>query len=258
MISYFIISLTAFGAAMLTFFSGFGLGTLLAPVMMLFFPAEIAIALTGVVHLFNNFLKLALTARFSDKTIILKFGIAAIISSFIGAWILLQISEMPQLFSYTILGSRYEVSVAKFVIAVMLICFAVIEMLPFFEKLQFDQRWLPIGGALSGFFGGLTGTQGALRSAFLIRSGLSKTAFIGTTAVISTFVDLTRIGVYAQGMRHHFDSSNTGILVTAILSAAAGALLGNQMLKKVTIDFIKKFVAFLLVLIALGLGSGLL
>ena len=58
MTSYLIISMTAFLAAVLTFFSGFGLGTLLAPVMMLFFPAEVAIAMTGIVHLINNILKL--------------------------------------------------------------------------------------------------------------------------------------------------------------------------------------------------------
>jgi uncharacterized protein len=49
-----IISIAAFIVAILTFFSGFGLGTILTPVFMLFFPVELAIALTGVVHFFNN------------------------------------------------------------------------------------------------------------------------------------------------------------------------------------------------------------
>jgi uncharacterized membrane protein YfcA len=51
---YVIICLTAFGASLLTFFSGFGLGTILTPVMIIFFPAQEAIALTGIVHLLNN------------------------------------------------------------------------------------------------------------------------------------------------------------------------------------------------------------
>ena len=49
-----LISLAAFLTAILTFFSGFGLGTILMPVFAIFFPIDIAIALTGVVHFANN------------------------------------------------------------------------------------------------------------------------------------------------------------------------------------------------------------
>ena len=55
-----ILSIAAFLVALLTFFSGFGLGTILTPVFMLFFPVDLAIALTGVVHFFNNIFKLIL------------------------------------------------------------------------------------------------------------------------------------------------------------------------------------------------------
>ncbi|MHB8259583.1 MAG: hypothetical protein ACYDCN_05425 [Bacteroidia bacterium] len=55
-----IISTVALVASLLTFFSGFGLGTILTPVFVLFFPVEVAIALTGIVHLLNNFFKIAL------------------------------------------------------------------------------------------------------------------------------------------------------------------------------------------------------
>ena len=48
-----IISLVAFLAAILTFFSGFGLGTILTPIMMIYFPVEIAVAFTGIVHFFK-------------------------------------------------------------------------------------------------------------------------------------------------------------------------------------------------------------
>jgi uncharacterized membrane protein YfcA len=49
-----ILCLAALIASLLTFFSGFGLGTILTPVFAIFFPIEIAIALTGVVHFLNN------------------------------------------------------------------------------------------------------------------------------------------------------------------------------------------------------------
>lgn len=55
-----IISLVAFFVAILTFFSGFGLGTILTPIFMIFFPVDLAIGLTGIVHFFNNFLTIFL------------------------------------------------------------------------------------------------------------------------------------------------------------------------------------------------------
>jgi len=62
----------------------------------------------------------------------------------------------------------------------------------------FDRRYLPLGGVLSGFFGGLSGHQGALRSAFLIRCGLSQEAFVATGIVAACLVDLARLAVYAR------------------------------------------------------------
>jgi uncharacterized membrane protein YfcA len=67
-----LISIVAFFVAILTFFSGFGLGTLLTPVMMLFFPVEVAIALTGMVHFSNNIFKLVLVGKKVNKEVLLR------------------------------------------------------------------------------------------------------------------------------------------------------------------------------------------
>ena len=89
-----IISVAAFLIAILTFFSGFGLGTILTPVFMIFFPVDLAIALTGVVHFFNNIFKLFLVGKKADKRVVLRFGIPAVIAAFAGAWLLLQITDL--------------------------------------------------------------------------------------------------------------------------------------------------------------------
>ena len=166
---YVIICLVAFLTAILTFFSGFGLGTILMPVFALFFPIELAIALTGVVHFFNNVFKLILVGNKANRSVLLRFGIPAIIAAFIGAWVLLNITDLPSIYSYTIGERIFEITPVKLIIAVLLIIFSVIELLPFFDKLQFNKKQLPFGGFLSGFFGGLSGHQGALRTAFLIK-----------------------------------------------------------------------------------------
>jgi hypothetical protein len=54
------ICLAALISSGLSLFSGFGLGTLLMFVFAVFFPVEIAIALTAIVHYLNNLFKLPL------------------------------------------------------------------------------------------------------------------------------------------------------------------------------------------------------
>ena len=253
-----IISLAAFIVAILTFFSGFGLGTILTPVFMIFFPVDLAIALTGVVHFFNNIFKLFLVGRNADKEVLLRFGIPAVIAALIGSWLLLNITDLKPLFSYDAFGRHIEVYPVKFIISILLLIFACIELIPFFNTLQFGKDKLPIGGALSGFFGGLSGNQGALRSAFLIRAGLSKEAFIATAVVVSTFVDFTRLGVYATRFAKSGLTENLTLVISATLAGIAGAYLGNKLLKKITLRFLQIIIAIMLIVLSLALGAGLI
>lgn len=253
-----LIPLIAFAASLLTFFSGFGLGTLLAPAFMLFFPVDLSIALTGIVHFCNNLFKLGLVGKLANKDVLLRFGIPAILAAFAGSWILLEISDMPLLYRYQMSGRTFEITLLKVTIALLLIVFSMFELVPALKRIQFGREKLPLGGLLSGFFGGLSGHQGAMRSAFLIRAGLSKEAFIATGVVIACFIDFTRLGVYATRAAAFDIGEHSTLLITAILAAIAGAVLGNRLLKKVTIAFVQYTVAVLLLVISLALGTGLI
>lgn len=253
-----IISVTAFLVAILTFFSGFGLGTILTPVFMIFFPVDLAIGLTGIVHFFNNLFKLLLVGRQANRQVLIRFGISAVIAALFGSWLLLNITDLRPLFAYQMFGRTFEVFPVKFIISVLLIIFATIDLIPYFSKLQFGKDKLPIGGALSGFFGGLSGNQGALRSAFLIKAGLSKEAFVATAVVVSTFVDFTRLSVYATRFTKAGLSDNLTLVVCATLSAIVGAYIGNKLLKKITLKFLQVTVAIMLIIISLALGLGLI
>lgn len=255
---YFIICLVAFLTSILTFFSGFGLGTILMPVFALFFPIELAITLTGVVHLFNNVFKLIIVGQKADKIVLFKFGVPAVIAAFLGAWLLLNITELPSLYSYQLGIKEFQITPVKLIISLILIGFSIIELLPLFDRIKFSAKQLPIGGLLSGFFGGLSGHQGALRTAFLIKAGLSKEAFIGTAVVISCFVDFTRISMYATNILGKGLLENTVLVTSATFSAILGASIGHRLLKKATLKFIQKFVAICLILISLALGVGLI
>jgi len=254
----YIITLAAFATAILTFFSGFGLGTILAPVFAIFFPVDLAIALTGVVHFCNNLFKIVLVGRKTDIAVLIRFGIPAILASFAGAWLLIKITGLPALYQYQIGDHSFAITPVKAIIAFLLITFAILEIVPAFKKIEFNKNKLPLGGALSGFFGGLSGLQGALRSAFLIRSGLSKESYIATGVVIACFVDFTRLSVYATRFVSADLHDNLVLVISATLAAIAGAFIGSNLLKKVTLTFIQKLVAVMLVIISLALGFGLI
>ena len=253
-----IISLVTFFAAILTFFSGFGLGTILTPFMMIYFPVEIAIAFTGVIHFSNNIFKLFLIGKKASKIILIKFGIPAVLAAFIGSYLLFELDSDNILFSYILYGKKIEISITTFIISLLLIGFAVFDLIPYFSKLKFEKKLLPLGGFLSGFFGGLSGNQGALRSAFLIKAGLKKEVFIGTTVVISSFVDLTRLSVYSSNLINIDLSTYSSLAIFSISSGVIGSLLGHKLLKKITYKFIRLLVAYLIIFLALGLLLGLL
>jgi len=253
-----VICLVALIASGLTLFSGFGLGTLLLPAFLVFFPAEIAVGLTAIVHLLNNFFKLAVLGKHADLRIVLRFGLPAIVAAIGGASLLFLLVEAAPVLRYDFLGRVHAITLVNLLIGLLVFGFALIELLPSFDKLQIDPKYLPMGGALSGFFGGLSGHQGALRSAFLIHAGLTKEAFIGTGVAIACLIDITRIAFYANHLQMSIVEQNLLLLGGATLSAFVGVFAGNRLVKKVTMRTIQLIVAALLFVVAVGLGSGLL
>ena len=129
MIEIFIVSVVAFGAAILTFFSGFGLGTILTPVMMIFFPTEMAIAYTGLVHFSNNIFKFLLVGKNIDKKVLIRFGLPSVIAAFIGSYLLVLIDDNIVIFSYYFFDKKIDVILVKFLISILLIIFAIIDLI---------------------------------------------------------------------------------------------------------------------------------
>ena len=255
--SYLVICLAALVASGLTFFSGFGLGTLLLPAFALFVPVDQAIAMTAVVHLVNSLFKVVLVGRFTDRQTLVWFGLPAIAAAVAGAWLLGVLSTAEPLVSYQAFGRTFAVLPVKLAIGILLAVFALIEVLPACRGLAFPSRFMPLGGLLSGFFGGLSGMQGALRAAFLARAGLSAEAFVATSAVIACLVDVTRLGVYAGRIGQVRDDLDWPLLAVAVAAALAGSLLGRRWLAGMKMETIQRLVAVLLVLLAAGLVSGL-
>ena len=254
----FLMCLAAFLAGGLTLFSGFGLGTLLMPVVALFLPVKTAIAVTAVVHLANNLAKLALVGRFAKRTIVFRFGIPALFASMGGALVLQWLSDLAPLARYDWLGHQFEVLPVKAAIAALLIAFLYVEARAPEYQWRFDDRYLPLGGLLSGFFGGLSGHQGAFRSAYLINAGLTKEQFLGTSVVIACLVDVARLGVYGTSMSLMTAQASPFLLLAIISAALAGTVVAARFIHVVTMKAIRALISMLLIVIAVGLGTGMI
>jgi uncharacterized protein len=257
---YFIVCSIALLGSALTLFSGFGLGTLMTPIFALFFPIELAIAMTAIVHFLNNIFKLTLVGKNARWDIVRAFGIPSVLAAFLGAFLLKKMVNMPTLYTWQIneWGIQGHITLIKILIGILFILFALWEIIPVLSRISFPKKYMPFGGILSGFLGGLSGMQGALRSAFLIRVYMPKEAFIGTGVVIACLIDISRLSIYASLWSKYTQIFDYQLIMAATLSAFVGAYWGNKLMKKVTITAIQNIVATMLMIFAILMIIGVI
>lgn len=233
---YCLIAITAFLASLSTFFSGFGLGTILLPVFSLFFSPEIALATTALVHLINGLFKVALTFKNINWPVFMKFGSFAFFGSMFGAYLIYALGDMGLVYSVKLDQSVHDVNYTEFSLGLVMLIFALLEFSSFLENRKIGKSWIPFGGFVSGFFGGFSGHQGAVRSAFLSNTPLSKFEFVATSALLGVIIDLTRISSYSQQLDSEIPIE---LVATGAAFAILGSVLGNQLLKKTEMRLIK-------------------
>ncbi|HSN23706.1 MAG TPA: TSUP family transporter, partial [Methylomicrobium sp.] len=154
--NYTVIVLSAFAASALTLYSGFGLGTLLLPVFTFFFPVEVAVAATALVHGANNILKVMVVGREADREMVVRFGLPAILAAFAGAAALGYVAHFAPVHSYAIGTHTAVITPVKLSMGSLMAVFALFELQPALRSLRFDRKYLVLGGLLSGFFGGFS------------------------------------------------------------------------------------------------------
>jgi len=236
-----------------TFFSGFGLGTILLPVFSLYLPIELAILATALVHFLNNIFKISLMAKHLDFSLFKRFGITALIGAIVGASVLTWVGHAGNMYASPIWEGK-SISYVSFSVGILMLFFVVFEWKSIRFPFSHSPYFLPFGGLLSGFFGGFSGHQGALRSAFLSKITLDKQLFVATSALISLLIDVSRISIYSSSTE--WGQLNVRLLVIGGLSAFAGSLLGKKYLNKVSYTFIKWMVGLFLTLMSLLILTG--
>jgi uncharacterized membrane protein YfcA len=186
---------------------------------------------TAIVHFLNNFYKLFIYFKHLNTRILLRFGLPALLASIIGAFLLQKLSSNER---------NLEI-----ILGILIISISFMEMFPAIRNLKIGIKWAPLGGVISGFFGGLSGHQGLFRSAFLVKSGLSKNSFIATGVGIAVLVDITRLSVYGSTIFTTSIISSNDFWLPVIISTTSalfGVSLATDLVKKMTIDVIRNMV----------------
>jgi uncharacterized membrane protein YfcA len=198
---------------------------------VIYFPVAIAVPSTAIVHFLNNFYKLFIYFKQINTRILLRFGLPALLASIIGAFLLQKLSSNER---------NLEI-----ILGILIILISFMEMFPAIRNLKIGIKLAPLGGVISGFFGGLSGHQGLFRSAFLVKSGLSKNSFIATGVGIAVLVDITRLSVYGSTIFSTSIISTNDFWLPVIISTTSalfGVSLATDLVKKMTIGVIRNMV----------------
>jgi uncharacterized membrane protein YfcA len=213
--------------------SGFGIGSVLTPVLASQFDVRLAIALVSLPHLAGTFVRFLLVRTHIDRDVLLGFGAASAIGGLAGA----ALQAVVQ-------------SAALAVIFGLLLVFAGLGSLTgFAQRMRFSgRRSALVGGALSGLLGGLVGNQGGIRAAALLGFDVSRQAFIATATAVALIVDGARIPVYlvTQGA----DIAPRWPLIALLaIGAVAGTLLGERTLRRMSETVFRQVVGVLLLVL---------
>jgi uncharacterized membrane protein YfcA len=225
-----LIAVLAGGVASIT---GFGIGSLLTPLLSLELGIKLAVAVVSVPHLLGTAVRFFTLRQHVDRRVLLGFGLTSAAGGLAGA----------------LLNSFAENPILTAVFGVLLVFAGVTGLLGVAERMRFGGNAAWIAGAVSGLLGGLVGNQGGIRSAALLGFDVPKHAFVATATAIGLIVDGARMPVYlyAQG-REMLDAWR--LMLVASIGVVAGTFFGYSVLRRMPEKLFRRIVSA--IVLALG------
>ncbi len=224
-----IVAVIAGGVASL---AGFGIGSLLTPLLAVKTGISVAVAGVSIAHFIGTGLRFFLLRKSLNVKILLSFGLASAAGGLIGA----------------LLHNTFQNIVLTIIFGSLLILAGLLGLTGLSEKIRFKGVFAWLVGGVSGLFGGLVGNQGGIRSAALLGFKLEKEQFVATATGIALMVDIARVPVYLAVQWTQITSIWNYILIAAA-GVIIGTLGGKRILEKIPPGVFKKTVAVLILLV---------
>jgi hypothetical protein len=213
--------------------SGFGIGSLLTPVLAVRYGTKLAVAIVSVPHLVGTVSRFIGLRHHVDRGVFLNFGILSAAGGLAGA----------------LLNSRATSPALTIVFGCLLLFASISGLTGMVDRMHFGRKTAWLAGALSGFWGGLVGNQGGIRSAALLGFDIRKEAMVATATAVALMVDGARMPVYlAVEMKGIF--SAWPILIATCIGVLLGTFWGVRLLRRIP----EKTYRSLLYMLILGLG----
>src|SRR3989441_12332544 len=196
--------------------SGFGIGSILTPVVSTYTDTKLAVAIVSIPHFVGTLVRFVRLRRQINRALALSFGIASAIGGLTGA----------------VLNASASGPVLGYVLGTLLVFAGTSGITGFAERLELKGVWKWVGGFVSAMFGGLVGNQGGIRSAAMLGFDLSKQSFVATATAIALVVDGVCIPVYFATQHDGIFRSSTIVLV-ATAGVLAGTFAGTRLLDRI-------------------------
>lgn len=201
-----LVGIGSFVAGAIAAVAGFGIGSLLTPILAVKSDTRIAVAAVSIPHLIATALRFWFLRKSVDKRVLINFGIFSAIGGLLGA----------------VLNAAASNPALTLVFAALLIFVGMSDLTGFASKLRFGPKFAWVAGALSGILGGMVGNQGGIRSAALLGFNLNRQAYVATATAAGLIVDGARMPVYFLTT-----GSDLRPLSSLILISSVGAVMGT-------------------------------
>ena len=194
--------------------AGFGIGSILTPLLATVLGTKLAVAVVSVPHLIATTLRFILIRQHLDRHVFLTFGITSGLGGLAGALLHVWLKSV----------------VLSYVLGALLVFAGIMGVSGMASRMRFGRTTGWIAGALSGIFGGLVGNQGGIRSAALFGFEVKKESFVATATAIALLVDGFRMPVYAATQIHDI-SAQWRLMLFATAGVVVGTFAGQPVLR---------------------------
>ena len=227
----FVVAVAAGGIAAVT---GFGIGSLLTPVLTLALDTRVAVAAVSVPHLIGTAFRFWRLGARPDRRVIWTFGLTSAAGGLAGA-LLQGLSANPAL---------------SIVFGALLAFTSASEWIGWSQRMRLSGANAWVAGALSGMLGGLVGNQGGIRSAALLGFEMDRHTFVATATTIGLAVDAARMPLYFWQHGHELRGL-VSWMVVATAGVIVGTVVGNRALGRIPERYFRRIVAIVLAVLGL-------
>jgi len=220
--------------------AGFGIGSILTPLIALKFGMKVAVAAVSVPRAMATAIRFWKIRRQVDRRVFFGFGLLNAAGALAGA----------------LLHNRMDSPPLSKMLGALLVFAAILGLTGHAERLRFGRAASWVAGVVSGAFGGLVGNQGSIRTAALLGLGIRRDAFVATATAIALAVDTVRLPVYiATGWQRMLDV--WPVIVCAIGGVVAGTVTGVRLLRRIPEKAFRNTISVILLAIGGALLAGI-